>query len=199
MNLLANNDGLECLFQFGMVAFFLLMSFGGWVIKQITGASNRAAMEKRRRAEQQMRDFQPQPQEQQVQSSPRPKSNPYESYAGGYAHDPYANDDDVLEADVVQVETEHHLGEKLSASHLGEHASHLGKIDSYDTGSVHDQFDDQLGRLGDSSDAIHEDPDAEKLPEIAVTTSEIADVFRNPGRIREAIILNEILTRPVED
>ena len=59
-----------------------------------------------------------------------------------------------------------------------------------------DNFDYEVGTLGDSSDAVYEDPDADKLPDLAVTTAEIADVFRHPERIREAIILNEILARP---
>ena len=173
MTLFADGDLVACLVQFGVVGFFLFLSFISWVIKQVgtqSAAKERAAPANPRRPV--------------VPARP----NPYEA--------------EVLEADVVAQPAgvvgqppEPRLASTLSTEDLAAHAAQLGQLDDRPPEeSIHDRFDDELGRLGDSSDAIHEDPNADKLPDEAVTTSEIVDVFRHPERIREAIILNEILT-----
>jgi hypothetical protein len=88
---------------------------------------------------------------------------------------------------------------KVSTEDLARHASQLGEvIDQADERleqRLHQQFDHSVGALGDSSDSIHEDPTMRQLPKEAVTTREIIDVFRHPERVREAIIMAEILNR----
>ena len=171
MPFFADLDIVSCLIQFGVVGFFLLLSFISWVMKQMgAAASQKTAQQNAAR--------------QATAREPRQRT----PSAGNQAP--------VLEAEILSP-PQHHLESTLSTQHLSRHAAQLGHLDDRPVEqTVHDHFDDQVGRLGDSSDAIHEDPNAEKLPGMAVTTGEIADIFRSPERIREAIILNEILARP---
>lgn len=178
-------DFVECLLQFGVLGFVVLMSLGGWVIKKLNEGGNRRPQRPHRPA-------------QANPPIPRPGAadagtarNPYVTSWPGQETEPY-----VLEADVIETTTERHLHSTVSSSRLAEHAEHLGHIVTETEVGAHDRFDEEVGRLGDSSDAVHEDPNKDKLPALAVTTGEIVDVFRNPERIREAIILNEILARP---
>jgi len=203
--LLAQADGIECLVQFAMVALFLLLSLVSWAIKQFGAAgqkraAQRRAAEQRRPAQQRGRSWEPSGRapigETAVEREP-----PFKFDRTG-AGEPA----DVYEAEVIEAAGHRRLGSKLSSDHLADHASHLSHLehDSQDDfqhktpEEVHELFDHQLGTLGDSGDAIHEDPDADKIPDAAVTSAEIADIFRHPHRVREAIILHEILTRPDE-
>ena len=64
---------------------------------------------------------------------------------------------------------------------------------------VHDVFDHEIGRLHDTSDAIHEqDLDKEtsvKAPTIPASTQAVRDMLANPDSVRQAVILSEILSR----
>ena len=177
MFILAADDGIQCLIQFGVVGFFLFLSFVSWVIKQVGASGSQRAL-RQRLADQNAR---------RQQAPSVEEANPY------------GLGDNIYDAEVIEIEPEQQLSSTLSSQHLADHAAHLGQLDDRPREeTIHDHFDHQVGRLGDSSDAVHEDPDADVLPAEAVTTSEIVDVFRNPERIKEAIILNEILARPGE-
>ena len=180
MLIFAANEGMECLLQFGVVGFFLLLSFISWVIKQVSAAGSQRALRQR------LAERQP---DQPSTNSGRGQSKE--------AYNPYSTGEDVYNAEIIEATSDRQIGSQLSSEHLARHAAHLGDLDdrSREEG-VHDHFDFEVGQLGDSSDAVHEDPNAEKLPAEAVTASEIVDIFRHPERIREAIILNEILARP---
>ena len=182
MPLFADFDIVACLIQFGVVGFFLFLSFMSWVVKQYT-AFNEQKAARQRMAQQRGMPSRP-------STAPEPAMPPA---AQREALGRIQGDPGILKAEVV----EEARTSSLSTRRLAEHVAQLGSLDDGSAEeNVHERFDYELGRLGDSSDAIHEDPDADKLPDMAVTTGEIAEIFRSPERIREAIILNEILTRP---
>ena len=171
MLLFADADFLQCLIQFGVFGFFLLISFISWVLKQVGSGSGQAIV----RRLQSRGEF-------DATIDDRLDDEPYAA--------------EVIDAKQV-TPADSRITSTLSTTDLADHAAQLGHLDDRPAEKgIHDHFDDQVGRLGDSSDAIHEDPDAEKLPDVAVTTGEIIDIFRHPERIREAIVLNEILSRP---
>lgn len=209
----AANDAVDCIAQFAGLAVILLFTFGGWIISQLNQANKKKARGIAQR--------QPQRQPQRQGAPPRSpddstrqmsaflqeaagkksdgdrspsvqllESSPYDS-----PHDrPYAVQAEIVEAEIADPSThrptlEPHLGSGIHSAHG------LSRPDAAGD-DVHQRFDDDVGRLGDSSDAIHEDPTAGQLPAEAVTVDEIVGIFRSPERVRAAIILNEILTRP---
>ena len=174
MLIFADAELVSCLIQFGVVGFFLFLSFISWVIKQV-GAQNAAKGSAQ-------------------QLSPRGAVIPTQSDPDAASYDA-----EVLDARVASDPEKHRLESTLSTKGPADHAAQQRHLDDRPIEKgIHDHFDDSVGQLGDSSDAIHEDPNADMLPEVAVTTGEIIDIFRNPERIREAIVLNEILMRPEE-
>ena len=64
---------------------------------------------------------------------------------------------------------------------------------------LHEQFDHSVGRLSDTS-ATEETPSAqepgEEKPLVPATAAEIRDIFSDPTRIRQAVVLSEIINRP---
>jgi hypothetical protein len=201
-------DAVECFIQFGALVLFLVLTFGGYIAQQLAEAK------KRRDAQQQLRlppdeaanaaareidEFLRQASRQAggppnalaaTSASPRPvAANVIDPYADRSAH-----------SFEPPPRTLPSVATNVSTAALTRHASTLGEevaqADERMDEHVHERFDHSVGLLGDSSDAIHEDANKEKLPSEAVTTGEIVDIFRNPARVREAIVLNEILTRP---
>lgn len=120
------------------------------------------------------------------------------------ADEPMAEDVDVVQADIVAprapLRRRTPVRSHLPPSHLEEETPELGdsltaEEPLYERIPTH-LDDHRLGTLGDSSDAVHEVPSKEDLPAGAVTAAEIAEALRHPERIREAIIMSEILSLP---
>lgn len=181
MPVFADLDIVQCVIQFVMIGLFLFVPFVSWVVKQFVAFQE----QKSRKAAAQQHGWRPTDAPSQDQAMPPAAQREALARIQG--------DPNILDAEVVEDARK----SSLSTRHLSEHAAHLGSLDDGPAEiNIHDQFDYEVGRLGDSSDAVHEDPNADKLPDVAVTTGDIVEIFRSPERIREAIILNEILTRP---
>jgi hypothetical protein len=202
-------DAVECLVQFGALILFLIFTFGGYIAQQLAEANKRREAQQRMRvppdattntASQEIDEFLRQASRQtEAPQANAPAATAASSprQAAANAVDPYA-DRSVRTPDpppTLPAVTTH-----VSTAALARQASALGEdvalADERMEEHLHERFDHGIGSLGDSSDAVHEDPNKGKLPKEAVTTGEIVDVFRDPSRVREAIVLNEILTRP---
>jgi hypothetical protein len=197
MNVLFADGIVDCIGPFVGILFFLLISFGSWIMQQIAEVKRRTAQSQPRskqtsqEATSQMQEFL---QRASQQLSP-----------GSAAPPPVLKHDQQGEAYAAEVQAPRQLkpgvATHVSTEGLVRHATQLGEVldqaDERLEQRLHQQFDHSVGALGDSSDAIHEDPTRGDLPKEAVTTREIIDVFRHPERVREAIIMAEILKRPV--
>ena len=98
-----------------------------------------------------------------------------------------------------------HVTTHIDTSGISQHADNLGNRVSL-AGSkteqrIHQKFDQQVGHLdadsiqdiGEVSAARTDAYDAHSTPEIAL---ELAQLFRTPNKIRQAILLKEVLERP---
>ncbi len=205
----AGNDVVDCILQFAGLAVVLLFTFGGWIISQLNDANKKkargiaqrppqrqaAALRSPQESTRQMSSFLQEAAGKKAGDDRSPSVQMLESSPYDSPHDqPYAVQAEIVEAEIADPSAlrptlEPHLGTGVHT------AQGLSRPDAAGD-DVHQRFDDDVGRLGDSSDAIHENPTAGQLPAEAVTVEEIVGIFRSPERVRAAIILNEILTRP---
>lgn len=90
-----------------------------------------------------------------------------------------------------------HLGH-LAESQLAEQAAHLGEVlsqtDERLEARLHEKFDNRLGKLGSRDRTPNESETAKK----EAPAKAIAEMLKNPDTVRNAVILNEILTRPAD-
>jgi hypothetical protein len=178
-------DGIiDCLGPFIGVIFFLLISVGSWIMQQIAAAKR-----------------QQRPPHASMPDAAGPVRDLAHRQVSPHASD-YPASDEVYTAEVIAPrQLQPRVRTQVSTEDLSRHAAQLGEVldqaDERLEQRLHQQFDHNVGALGDSSDAIHEDPTKRETPKEAVTTREIVDVFRHPERVREAIIMAEILKRPV--
>ncbi|TWT88741.1 hypothetical protein Mal64_22290 [Pseudobythopirellula maris] len=88
---------------------------------------------------------------------------------------------------------------RLPESQLAEQAAHLGaKIamaDDHAAERVHAKFDHQIGNL--SHDAVDWDSRDDPPPPATIAEQLVAQL-RSPAGIRQAVVLNEVLTRPTD-
>jgi hypothetical protein len=188
-------DGIvDCIGPFIGIIFFLLISAGSWILQQVAEANKRAAQQRRvaprqtpQQATSEMQEFLRRASE---QTSPQVRPTPPATEAEIYTAE-------VIEPRVLRPSVTSHVSTDDLARHARELGEELDQADERLDERMHRQFDHAVGALGDSSDAVHEDPRRGALPKEAVTTREIIDVFRHPERIREAIIMAEILDRRV--
>lgn len=198
MNVIFADGVLDCLVPLVVIVLVGLFSFGSWVVQQITEANRRAMQGQRmpptqspQQATAQMQDFlQRASQSLSPAGAPQPPAF-YRDEQG-----------EIYNAEVIAPrQLQPSLATHVSTEGLVRHATQLGEVldqaDERLEQRLHQQFDHSVGALGDSSDAVHEDPKKGDLPKEAVTTREIIDVFRHPERVREAIIMAEILKRPL--
>ncbi|MCA9268125.1 MAG: hypothetical protein KDA41_06620 [Planctomycetales bacterium] len=213
MPLLADN--MECIGNFAGLAVFLLFGLGGWALQQLGEAGKRREQKRRAQAARkprpaaevssQMSDFVRQAS--QRPAATRPPATPPPGPPGqrrprglGTLSDPLVIEAEVLDDDAPVTTLRPSVASHVSTKDLSQHATaladNLRQADERMDAQLHQHLDHRVGSLGDSSDAVYEDPNADALPPEAVTTSETAAIFKNPERIREAIILQEILARP---
>lgn len=192
-------DGIvDCIGPFVGIAFFLLVSFGSWIMQQFGEANKRAAQQRRAALPP---GTEPQSATAQIQEFLRRAAENTSSSGRSVAPVP-TPEAEVYTAEVVAPRAlRPSVTSHVSTDDLARHAKELGEdLDQADERldeRLHKQFDHAVGALGDSSDAVHEDSNNRKQTVPRVSTGEILDIFRHPERVREAIIMNEILTRRV--
>lgn len=88
----------------------------------------------------------------------------------------------------------------IDTSSVTNHANHLGgRIESADERAdqrIHDKFDHNIGDLKVGNLVSDDQSSIDQSDEIAPIAASLFEAFRNPSSIRQAILLNEILTRP---
>ena len=193
MNVIFADGIVDCIGPFVGIVIFLLISFGSWIMQQVAEANKRAAQQ--RRANLPPRQT-PQPATGEMQDFLRRAAE----QASPQGRPPVAQEAEIYTAEVIEPRVlRPSVTSQVSTDDLARHARELGEdLDQADErldSRLHKQFDHAVGALGDSSDSIHEDPSKKQLPPTAVTTGEIIDIFRHPERVREAIIMAEILNR----
>ena len=91
-------------------------------------------------------------------------------------------------------------GNRNSTDDFAEGAGHLGEevglADDMLESHLKATFEHEVGSLGDSSDAIHEQPDVPEGTAAPLTAADIASAIADPAEVRRAIIMAEILNRP---
>jgi hypothetical protein len=60
---------------------------------------------------------------------------------------------------------------------------------------VHDRFDEQLSHMGES---VYDEPSEDAAQSARDAAGWIAEMFRNPQTTRQAIVLKEVLSRPID-
>ena len=112
---------------------------------------------------------------------------------------------EVVEATPVHEGVSQHVAQHLDTSDIRRHTSQLGsqvaeegtKLQS----QLREKFDHQVGRLQGTKRAspaggMPTSTQVTNLAGVPARASEIATLLRSPASIRQAIMLNEILTRP---
>lgn len=92
------------------------------------------------------------------------------------------------------------VGERLTEGRLAEHASHLGEhvaqADDRLEARLHEKFDHRLGNI--SSRSSGDQTPAEAEPEQLSSAARVRAMLSSPSGVRDAIILQEVLSRPVD-
>ncbi len=95
-------------------------------------------------------------------------------------------------------EVARHVAEHLTAGKFTEHAAQLGhdigQSDERLEARLQATFDHRLGKLDDGNDPVASTVSANEAP----LAAEILALMSSPGGMRQAIILNEILARPID-
>ncbi len=110
----------------------------------------------------------------------------------------------VSESETVSEHVQQHVG-RLKESQLAENASHMGEklaqTDERMEARLQKKFDHKLGKLAARSnerrDKAAQAADDARAADNAAAKS-IADMLANPEGVRNAVLLNEILTRPAD-
>ena len=106
----------------------------------------------------------------------------------------------IVEAEPVREDIFSHVARTVDTSDITQNVSHLGAdvghADDRMDARVHERFDRQLSQINDRAYGEQEDESVGAASSEAAF--QVADVFRNPLATRQAIILNEILTRPTD-
>jgi hypothetical protein len=137
-------------------------------------------------------------QQQGAQGSPRRRPRPDREII-------HAVDAEIVEAEPVYESVAERVAEDINtsdlarhASRLSDHASHLGadvgQADDRLEDRLHETFDHDLGRIHD--DSVTDDAGAKRPGRVSSTAGEIAEMFRTPKSICQAVLLSEILNRP---
>ena len=103
----------------------------------------------------------------------------------------------IIEAEPVREDLRSHVARTVDTSDITQHATHLGdevaQSDDRLEARLHQKFDHELGGISENAyDEKVVDPTARGA------AGEIAEMFRDARSTRQAILLNEILTRPVD-
>ncbi len=113
---------------------------------------------------------------------------------------------EIIEAEPLREDMMDHVAESMDtsdvtqrAAQLSRHASQLGaqvgQADEKLEGRLHDKFDHDLGKIHDESVTGAGQRGQEG---IALTASDIVGMLSNPKSITQAVVLNEILQRPID-
>jgi hypothetical protein len=116
-----------------------------------------------------------------------------------------ASDPEIIEAEPVYEGVSAHVAGDIDTSDIAQHASRLsdrasqlgadvGQADDKLEDRIHEKFDHDLGRIHD--DTVTDDMGTRRPGRVPRTAGEIAEMFRSPKSIRQAVILSEILNRP---
>jgi hypothetical protein len=104
---------------------------------------------------------------------------------------------EVIEAESIHEDIDQHVARTVDTSDITSNASRLGaEVDQSDDrleARIHSKFDHDLGRLHADDSA-----DSPESADVSSMADEIAEMLRNPKSIRQAIVLNEIFSRPAE-
>jgi hypothetical protein len=137
------------------------------------------------------RQPQPQPPQQQSQRAAAPRRPVVQN------HD--LVDAEIIEAEPVRVDIRSHVARTADTSDITQNIAKLGAqvgmADDRMGARLHERFDQKLSQIGEFS---YEEPTDDKTKPSGDTAGQIADMFRDARTTRQAIILNEILTRPVD-
>ncbi len=105
----------------------------------------------------------------------------------------------VVEAEPVREDIRTHVARTVDTSDITQHMSQLGAdvalSDDRLEARIHEKFDHDLGRINE--DAYEQQP-ADQKDTSQGAAGQIAQMFRDPQTTRQAILLSEILTRPID-
>jgi hypothetical protein len=108
-------------------------------------------------------------------------------------------DAEIIEAEPVRVDIRNHVARTVDTSDITQNLAHLGAdvsmADDRMDARLHERFDQKLSHIGEFA---YGDQTEEASKPSADAAGQIADLFRDARTTRQAIILNEILTRPVD-
>ena len=162
-------------------------------------AQLRAQAEAQARAQQQRPGFQPPPPAQPPRMAPPARLVPAREEVV-YLEPAEA---EVVDAELAELgdDVGRHVSQHLRGNlEIAEHARRLGEeVDRADDrleSRLHQTFDHQLGRLKKTASDTAATEHAKPAPD--VTLREIRDLLRSAASIRDAIVMAEVLRRPVE-
>ncbi len=113
---------------------------------------------------------------------------------------------EIIEAEPLREDVMDHVAESMDtsdvtarAAQLSRHASQLGaqvgQADEKLEGRLHDKFDHDLGKIHDESVTRAGQGEQEG---VAMSAKDIVGMLSNPKSISQAVVLNEILQRPMD-
>ena len=108
-------------------------------------------------------------------------------------------DADIIEAEPVHEDIRSHVARTVDTSDVTQHVSQLGSeialSDDRLDARLHERFDHELGRINEHA---YDQDTADGAGESQGAAGQIAEMFRDAKTTRQAILLNEILTRPTD-
>lgn len=113
---------------------------------------------------------------------------------------------EIIDAEPLHEDVMEHVAESMDttdvtshAAQLSRHASQLGaqvgQADEKLEDRLHEKFDHDLGKIHDESVTRAGQGEQEG---VALTASDIVGMLSNPKSISQAVVLNEILQRPID-
>jgi hypothetical protein len=107
-------------------------------------------------------------------------------------------DAEIVDAEPVREDIREHVSHTMDTSDItsssSQFGSKIGLTDERLEARIHETFDHDLSKIDDHLNA---DQQSDQTPGSPTAASEIAEMLRNPKSIRQAVILSEILDRPL--
>jgi len=117
-----------------------------------------------------------------------------------------ASDDEIVvigssaEPDPYKQSVSQHVKSHIDTSDLVEHASHLGEevalADDRMDSRMQSTFEHRIGSLDSSPDSAFSTTTTTTAKDVSPIADDLLNMLSNPKSIRQAILINEILTRP---
>ena len=109
---------------------------------------------------------------------------------------------DVSENDMRRQSVSQHVQSHINTREIADHVSHLGEdvaaADDRIAARLHKKFDHDISKIDDKPRSIGEAAVVSKSKSAPIV-QELIEMLQSPKTIRQAILLNEILTRPSFD